>query len=47
MIDLDVTDDPTHGQQEFTFFHGYCLTFCYLPLLILATATCRRLPAAR
>src|SRR5205823_7234972 len=21
-IDLDPTDDPTHGQQEFTFFNG-------------------------
>src|SRR5206468_6826403 len=22
-IDLDPTDDPTHGQQEFTFFNGH------------------------
>src|SRR5207249_482057 len=22
-IDLDATDDPTHGQQEFALFNGY------------------------
>jgi hypothetical protein len=22
-LDFDPTDDPTHGQQEFSFFHGY------------------------
>jgi hypothetical protein len=32
-IDFDPTDDPTHGQQEFTFFHGHYDTWCYLPLL--------------
>jgi DDE family transposase len=32
-IDLDPTDDPTHGQQEFTFFHGHYDSWCYLPLL--------------
>jgi len=32
-IDLDPTDDPTHGQQEFTFFNGHYDTWCYLPLL--------------
>ena len=36
-IDLDVTDDPTHGQQELTFFHGYYLNYCYLPLLAFLT----------
>ena len=36
-IDLDPTDDPTHGQQEFTFFNGHYDTWCYLP--IVATAT--------
>jgi hypothetical protein len=30
-IDLDPTDDPTHGQQEFTFFNGHYDTWCYLP----------------
>ena len=32
-IDLDPTDDPTHGQQAFTFFNGHYDTWCYLPLL--------------
>jgi hypothetical protein len=32
-IDIDATDDPTHGQQELAFFHGYYDTWCYLPLL--------------
>jgi len=32
-IDLDPTDDPTHGQQELAFFNAYYDTWCYLPLL--------------
>jgi hypothetical protein len=36
-IDLDPTDDPTHGQQELTFFNGHYDTACYLP--IVATVT--------
>jgi hypothetical protein len=32
-IDLDPTDDPTHGQQAFTFFNGHYDSWCYLPLL--------------
>ena len=32
-IDLDHTDDPTHGQQEFAFYHGHYHTWCYLPML--------------
>jgi len=32
-IDLDPTDDPTHGQQEFTFFNAHYDSYCYLPLL--------------
>ena len=32
-LDFDPTDDPTHGQQEFTFFHGHYDTYCYLPLI--------------
>jgi len=38
VLDLDATDDPTHGQQELTFFHGYYDTYCYLPLLGFAQA---------
>jgi hypothetical protein len=32
-IDLDATDDPTHGQQELALFNGYYDTWCYLPLI--------------
>jgi Transposase DDE domain group 1 len=32
-IDLDPTADPTHGQQQFTFFNAHYDTHCYLPLL--------------
>ena len=32
-VDLDPTDDPTHGQQELTFFNGHYGTWCYLPLV--------------
>jgi hypothetical protein len=32
-IDLDPTDDPTHGQQQFSFFNGYYDSWCYLPVL--------------
>src|ERR1019366_9739911 len=31
-IDLDPTDDPTHGAQQLTFFNGYYDTGCYLPV---------------
>jgi hypothetical protein len=36
-IDLDVTDDPTHGAQQLTFFHGHYDSWCYLPLLAFLT----------
>lgn len=32
-IDLDSTEDPTHGQQPFSFFNGYYGSWCYLPML--------------
>lgn len=32
-IDLDVTDDPTHGAQQLTFFNGFYDHWCYLPLV--------------
>ena len=34
VLDLDHTDDPTHGQQEFAFYNHYYKNYCYLPLLI-------------
>ncbi len=33
-LDVDTTDDPTHGQQELAFFNGYYRTYCYQHLLI-------------
>jgi hypothetical protein len=33
-IDIDPTDDPTHGQQNFTFFNSYYDNWCYLPLTV-------------
>lgn len=33
-IDIDPTDDPTHGQQMFSFFNGYYDSWCYLPLAV-------------
>ena len=34
VLDLDATDDPLHGKQEGSFFHGYYNCYCYLPLYI-------------
>jgi len=36
-LDLDTTEDPTHGQQQFALFNGYYGTWCYLPLLATLT----------
>ncbi|HSM39912.1 MAG TPA: IS1380 family transposase [Afifellaceae bacterium] len=33
-LDIDVFDDPTHGQQQLTFFHGYYDQYQYLPRAI-------------
>lgn len=32
-LDFDPTDDPTHGQQEFSFYHGHYGGHCFLPLI--------------
>ena len=34
IVDIDATDDPTHGQQQFSFFHGYYDEHMYHPLLV-------------
>ena len=34
IIDLDPTDDPTHGQQQLSLFHGYYGQHQYFPMLI-------------
>lgn len=47
-LDIDGTDDPTHGNQQLTFFHGYYDQYMYHLLVIydadngdLVTATVR------
>jgi hypothetical protein len=34
ILDFDSTDDPTHGAQQLTMFHGYFDQWQYLPLLV-------------
>lgn len=34
VLDLDHSDDATHGQQEFAFYNHYYKSYCYLPLFI-------------
>ena len=33
VIDIDSTDDPTHGQQQFSFYHGFYRQHMFHPLL--------------
>ena len=34
VLDLDHSEDPTHGQQEFAFYNHHYRSYCYLPLFI-------------
>jgi len=34
VLDIDTTDDPTHGGQQLSFFHGYYDHHIYHPLLL-------------
>lgn len=34
VIDLDHSEDPTHGQPELSFYNAYYRCQCYLPLLL-------------
>jgi hypothetical protein len=36
-IDIDVTEDPTHGAQQLSFFNGFYAGWCYLPLVAFLT----------
>lgn len=36
-LDVDPTDDPTHGQQPFSFYNGHYDTYCFLPLVVTMT----------
>ena len=33
-FDLDAVDDPTHGAQQLSLFHGFYEQYQYLPLVI-------------
>jgi Transposase DDE domain group 1 len=34
VLDIDATDDPTHGEQQLSFFHGYYEEHMYHPLVV-------------
>jgi hypothetical protein len=34
LLDFDSTDDPTHGEQEGSYYHGYYQQHIYHPLLV-------------
>jgi hypothetical protein len=34
LLDFDATDDPTHGEQEGSYYHGYFEQHMYHPLLV-------------
>lgn len=38
-LDIDPTDDPTHGKQQLALFHGYYEQHQYLPLMISEPTT--------
>jgi hypothetical protein len=39
LLDLDSTDDPTHGEQEGSAYHGYYRQHMYHPLLVFDGTT--------
>jgi len=39
ILDLDHTDDPTHGQQPLAFYNHHYGNHCYLPLVIFEALT--------
>lgn len=39
LLDVDSTDDPTHGHQQLALFHGKYNTYMYHPLLIFEGRT--------
>ena len=36
-LDMDPTDDPTHGQQQFAFYNAHYGNWCYLPVVVKLT----------
>ncbi len=45
LLDLDSTDDPTHGEQEGAYYHGYYRQHMYHPLLVFDGHTGRLVTA--
>jgi hypothetical protein len=45
LLDIDSTDDPTHGQQEGTAYHGYYRQHMYHPLLVFDGDTAQLITA--
>jgi hypothetical protein len=39
ILDVDATDDPAHGHQQLTLFHGYYGQYQYFPLIISEPTT--------
>jgi len=39
ILDIDPSDDPTHGQQVLSFYHGYYEQHQYFPLFVLEGTT--------
>lgn len=38
-LDIDAFDDPTHGQQQLEFYHGYYQQHQYLPIAVTCAET--------
>lgn len=45
LLDFDATDDPTHGEQEGSYYHGYYRQHMYHPLLVFDGGTGQLLTA--
>jgi hypothetical protein len=45
VLDLDHSQDPTHGQQAFAFYNHHYRSHCYLPLLIFEDTSHALVPA--
>lgn len=45
LLDFDATDDPTYGEQEGSYYHGYYRTHMYHPLLVFDGETGQLLTA--
>ena len=41
VLDIDETCDPTHGAQQYSLFHAYYDTYCFLPIHIYEAKTGR------